>query len=132
MDSFLRGRMIAGLDYCWSRKTAGLGLEKIIRSWSRSRWSRLQHWYKSISGIIDSAKQFGVSPTTALSSKSYSHTFWRWLQQHGFPRLFITITADEWKFPKHSFFEDHLQASNSCPGDDAFAETAAIVHTRVE
>ena len=93
--------------------------------------------YESISGTIDSAKQFGVSPAIALSSKFYSHTFWRWqhalllnvVQQHGFPTLFITVTADEWNFPKHTFFNDHIQASHSCPGDDAFAETMAIVHT---
>ena len=68
--------------------------------------------YEIVSGTIDSGKKFGVCPATALDGKAFSHTYWRWqhnllldtVDQHGYPSLFITLTANEWHFPKlHPF-----------------------------
>ena len=49
-----------------SRKIAGLGLEKIIRSWSRSRWSRLQHWLQVIACIMFCVRILKIIHTVQL------------------------------------------------------------------
>ena len=90
-----------------------------------------------MSGTIDSAKKYNVSPATALDSKAFSHTYWRWqhsllldaVAQFGFPTLFITLTANEWHFPKHEFFRQRCDSCYSCPTNDAFSKTMCIVHT---
>ena len=97
-----------------------------------------ERWiYQTITGTIESCKSFNVSAATSLDSKPICHSFWRW--QHsllldtvdhlGFPSLFVTITADEWRMNKPSWCQQRYNIHNLQPTGDAFAETLQIIHS---
>ena len=97
-----------------------------------------ERWiYQTITGTIESCKSFNVSAATALDSKPICHSYWRWqhsllldtVDRLGFPSLFVTITADEWRMNKPSWCQQRYNIHKLHPTGDAFAETLQIIHS---
>ena len=93
-----------------------------------------------MTGLIESCKTFNVCAATALDSKPICHSYWRWkyallldtVNCLGFPSLFVTISADEWRINKRSWCQERTSTHGLEPTGDAFAETMQVIHSLLQ
>lgn len=92
--------------------------------------------FKTITGAVNQANFAGCTPYTALSSKTFSPSFWqrqhRYLldvvRQKGFPNLFITISPSEWTFTSPFWLDQQRDYYSLKPLKTPLFETSHFIH----